>query len=57
MGSMMAIYGEFALLITALVLLVVIAALVGHLVHLVRDWLARMRGTAPSATSDRRSSH
>jgi uncharacterized membrane protein len=56
MGGMMSLYGEFALMVVALVLLVVIAVFVGHLINLIRGRFSRSRGTASSQTADRRSS-
>lgn len=56
MGGMMSVYGEFALIIIAIVLLVVVASLVAHLINLMRGLFTRLRGTNSRPTVDRRSS-
>lgn len=56
MGGMMTLYGEFALLVIAIVLIVVIASLVTHLINVIRGLFARLRGTDSRPTADRRSS-
>lgn len=54
-GGMMSIYGEFALLVIALILMVVIASLITHLINLVRGLFARSRSTDSQPTADRHS--
>lgn len=53
MGGMMSLYGEFALLIIAIVLILVIASLVAHLINRIRGLFARLRGTDSPSTADR----